>query len=87
MSSRISRREAMKTAVAALTLPLPDECGGEELWRSELVEGLRQVGASTKFIKPIVFRGYPIVEYLPPVIVGVKDSTQPNTIEMDWFRS
>ena len=89
--TRLTRREAMKTAVAALTLPLVDECGGEVVhppigyWLVPIEMQARPVifGEGKPYQKTIYI--YPIAETLPS-ITAVKDSTQPNTFDIEWLK-
>ena len=103
VDSRLTRREAMKTAVAALTLPLVDECGGEVV-QPECRHYFSRAGDELDFavsqtvVEQMKPHRHPEMEF-QPVFLGdgkpyqkticvtcVKDSTQPNTIEMDWLK-
>ena len=78
--TRLTRREAMKTAVAALTLPLVDECGGEVVSPPMGID-YWLVPSKT----PILFgEGKPYQKTI--YIHAVKDSTQPNTFDIEWLK-
>lgn len=77
--TRLTRREALKTAVAALALPLVDECGGYETF---VIEYPGEVGVFDEFFDRTLPR-YEVTTYEP--VMGVKHSPVKTLFEVDWL--